>query len=275
MYKTCICVVFFFLLEYYYGFLVSVTDVMRILANRMWFKRRFPRFYKVLFLYSTPSQSVIHNMYRSQAIRFAQTSSSKAGRTYSTEVPKSKSNNGLLIATLVAAVGAGGYWYYSNPNEVATLESKAKKDEEEAIKKAREAGSAGKARIEDAYKIGQLKFDEAKASADKTIADAEARAKQTANDAKAKFDDYKSNASRSLSNAKDSTENLYNEARASVDNKYGEAKGSVEEKKESAKAGWFSWLGWGKSTAEDAKKSSAEKVADVAGDVQAKASKRT
>ncbi|KAJ3727094.1 hypothetical protein C8R42DRAFT_639475 [Lentinula raphanica] len=222
-------------------------------------------------------------MFRSQAIRAAKLSSARAPvltkpkrlRAYSTEVPQPKSNNGLLIGTLVAAAGAGAYWYYSNPDEAARLEAKAKKDEEEAVQKAREAGSAGKARIEDAYRQGQLKFDEAKASADKTINDAEARAKQAANDAQAKFDEYKTSASKSLSNAKSSTENLYNEARASVDQKYGEAKSGVEEKKEQAKAGWFSWLGWGKSTAEDAKKAGAEKVADAAGDVQAKANKRT
>ncbi|KAJ3787280.1 hypothetical protein GGU10DRAFT_349166 [Lentinula aff. detonsa] len=222
-------------------------------------------------------------MFRSQAIRAAKISSArvpaltkaKRVRVYSTEAQKPKSNNELLIGALVAAVGAGAYWYYSNPDEVARLEAKAKKDEQEAVQKAREAGGAGKARIEDAYRMGQLKFDEAKASADKTIGDAEARAKQAANDAQAKFDEYKSSASRSLSNARDSTENLYNEARVSVDKKYGEAKSGVEEKKEQAQAGWFSWLGWGKSTAEDAKKSGAEKVADAAGDVQAKANKRT
>ncbi|KIK68936.1 hypothetical protein GYMLUDRAFT_153183, partial [Collybiopsis luxurians FD-317 M1] len=141
--------------------------------------------------------------------------------------------------------------------------------------KAKEAASAGKARMDDAYKLAQLKYDEVKTSADKTLSDAEARAKQAGKDAQAKFDEYKQGASKNLSNARDSTENLYNEARASVDRKYGEAKAGTEEKKDQAKAGWFSWLGWGKSTAADTKKAGAEKVADAAGDVQSKASKHT
>ncbi|KAE9408617.1 hypothetical protein BT96DRAFT_665469 [Gymnopus androsaceus JB14] len=187
----------------------------------------------------------------------------KRVRTYATEAPRAaKSSNNVLLFGALAAAGGAAYWYYTNPNEAEQLKAKAKKDEEEAIQKAREAGSAGKARVEDAYRMGQLKFDEVKASADKTISDAEARAKQAASDAQAKFDGYKQSASKSVAGARDSTENLYNEAR-----------GAAGEKKEEAKAGWFSWLGWGKSNAEDVKKSGAQKVANAAGDVQDKANK--
>jgi hypothetical protein len=217
-------------------------------------------------------------MLRSQAIRIAKTPSTRATsltkakrfRGYATEtphpeVPKAKSNSGLWIGGLIVAAGAGGYWYYNNnPDEVHALQAKAKRDEEEAVQKAGDAASAGKARADDAYRMAQLKFDEVKTSTDKTIHDAEARAKQAANDAQAKYEEYKQGASRSLSSARDSTENLYREA-----------KESGEERKEKAKAGWFSWLGWGKSTAEDTKKAGAEKVADAAGDVQSKAGKHT
>ena len=45
-----------------------------------------------------------------------------------------------------------------------------------------------------------------------------------------------------MDDARRSSENLYNDARTAVS-------GSKEE----AKAGWFSWLGWGKSKKEEAK----------------------
>jgi len=183
----------------------------------------------------------------------------QAKRRYATlenpgpDVKKPK-NNTLLITVLAAAVAAGGYWYYSESDD---LQAEAKAHEEEAKKKAREATEAGKARLEDAYKQGQVKYGEMKASVDKSIQDAEARTKQAAENAQAKLNGYKNDAS-------DSVENLYNDARA-----------STVKKEEQAKEGWFSWLGWGKSKTEDAKKSSAEKVSDAAADVKSKADKHT
>ncbi|KAK7472982.1 hypothetical protein VKT23_001086 [Stygiomarasmius scandens] len=207
-------------------------------------------------------------MLRSQALRVAKFSppavasisrAPVAKRRYATlenpgpDVKKPK-NNTLLITVLVAAAAAGGYWYYS---ESDNLQAEAKAHEEEAKKKAREATEAGKARLEDAYKQGQAKYGDMKASVDKSIQDAEARTKQAAENAQAKLNDYKND-------ARDSVENLYNDARA-----------STVKKEEQAKEGWFSWLGWGKSKTEDAKKSSAEKVSDAAADVKSKADKHT
>ena len=54
-----------------------------------------------------------------------------------------------------------------------------------------------------------------------------------------------------------------------------EARAGAEKKGEQAKEGWFSWLGWGKSKAEDAKKDAAEKVAESADDVKKRAEKHT
>ncbi|THV06699.1 hypothetical protein K435DRAFT_773049 [Dendrothele bispora CBS 962.96] len=209
-------------------------------------------------------------MFRSQLIRVAKTSSPSvaafarvpAKRSYASlenpgpDVKKPKSNNTLLFTALAAAAAGGAYWYYNNPDEASRLQEKAKADEEEAKKKAREATEAGKARLDTAYKQGQLKYDELKSSVDKTIHDAEARAKSAADSAQAKFDGYRKD-------ARDSTENLYTEARA-----------SAEKKEEQAKAGWFSWLGWGKSKAEETKQAGAEKVSEAAGDVKSKADKR-
>ena len=64
-----------------------------------------------------------------------------------------------------------------------------------------------------------------------------------------------------------STEHLYSEAREKVSHGIHEA----EKKGEEAKAGWFSWLGWGKSKGEEVKKEGAEKVAEGAENVKQKA----
>ncbi|KAF5345318.1 hypothetical protein D9758_008487 [Tetrapyrgos nigripes] len=206
-------------------------------------------------------------MFRTQAVRVAKRSSpslavgARVKRSYASlqdpgpEVKKPKSSNTLVFGAVAVAAAAGAYWYYNNQDEATRLQAKAKADEEEAKKKAREAVDSGRARLDDAVKQGQLKYDELKASADKTIHDAEARTRQAASDTQAKFNEYRKG-------AKDSTENLYNEARS-----------SVEHKEEQAKVGWFSWLGWGRSKAEDAKSAGAEKVSETAGDVKSKADK--
>ncbi|KAK0461001.1 uncharacterized protein EV420DRAFT_171694 [Desarmillaria tabescens] len=145
-----------------------------------------------------------------RALRASQTAVSPVARA-------SKSNRSF----------ATGYWYYSHPNEVANLEAKAKRDEEELKRKA---------------------------SLDSTIQAAEAKARQASEDAQAKYESYKSSGQKSLSDARGSTENLYNEARATGEKKYDEAKAAAENKKNEAKASWASWLGWGRSKSEEVKK---------------------
>jgi hypothetical protein len=62
----------------------------------------------------------------------------------------------------VAAAGAGAYWYYTHPDEVADAQKKAKAQEEELKKKAKDLELSGKAKAEGLYKEGQAKIDQAK-----------------------------------------------------------------------------------------------------------------
>ncbi|KAK0454702.1 hypothetical protein EV421DRAFT_1729848 [Armillaria borealis] len=210
-----------------------------------------------------------------RALRASQTAVSpvtrvpKSNRSFATAqqdppnaaAPKSNNQN-LIIAAAIAAC-AGGYWYYSHPNEVAELESKAKRDEEELKKKARELGHATTARTEDAKKQTQASVIDrhlVSASLDSTVQAAEAKARQASEDAQAKYESYKSSAQKSLTDARGSTENLYNEARAAGEKKYDEAKAAAEKKQNEAKAGWASWLGWGRSKSEEVKKDAKDAV---------------
>lgn len=77
------------------------------------------------------------------------------------EPPKSTSNAFLYVALGTAAL-AGGYWYYSHPDEAAALEKKAKAEEEEIKKKAKELQETAGARVETLRKQGQAKVEQAK-----------------------------------------------------------------------------------------------------------------
>lgn len=166
----------------------------------------------------------------------------------------------------------------SHPDEATALKAKAAQDEQAMKRKAYELGDATKARTEDAKRQVQvgLAFQSTrtlpnfvKVSTDSTLKSAEARARQAAADTQDKFDAYKSSAQASLDNAQHSAEAKYdsykaaagkslNDARQSTEHLYNEARstvtGKAEEKKDEAKAGWFSWLGWGKSKSADAEK---------------------
>ncbi|KAG7090956.1 hypothetical protein E1B28_010024 [Marasmius oreades] len=171
---------------------------------------------------------------------------------------KAGGSNMALYAGLALAAGGGVYYYFAaNPDKAAQLKAKAKREEEEAIRKSREAVDAGKARVEDGIQQGKQKYE------------------QTANSAQAKYDDYKKGAQNRLNDAKDSTENLYNEAKARTQSQAEATKGGVQRKEEQAKAGWFNWLGWGSNKAEEAKREGASKVSDAAEDVKSKADKHT
>lgn len=58
-----------------------------------------------------------------------------------------------------------------------------------------------------------------------------------------------------------------------ADRKAAEMQSDVEKQGEKVKAGWFNWLGWGKSEAEKAKRDAAGKVANTAEDVRQRAEK--
>ncbi|KAF4599732.1 hypothetical protein EYR40_006831 [Pleurotus pulmonarius] len=210
---------------------------------------------------------------------------------------KEGGSNGLLLAAAAAAVAGGAYWYFNeNPSDAQRLQAKAQKDVAEARQKASELKDAGKARVEttakqvqnqyDTKKVriyvvlvwlkiilitrsllqdaAEQRIDAARASANNAVHDAEARARQAAADARGKVEG-------SIASARQSTESLYNEAKEKVAADIHRA----ETKAEEAKAGWFSWLGWGKAKAAEGKKEGAEKVAEGAANVKEKAEKHT
>jgi hypothetical protein len=63
-------------------------------------------------------------------------------------------------------------------------------------------------------------------------------------------------------------------AQADVDAKVARGEAAATEKKDQAKAGWFSWLGWGKAQAKEAKHDAAADVAQTAENVRNEAAKR-
>jgi hypothetical protein len=99
---------------------------------------------------------------------------------------------------------------------------------------------------------------------DGKVQETEGRARQAEADVEAKYDSYKAATRKTLAGAQGSTENLYEKARSMTDRKATEVLSDVGKKGEEAKAGWSNWLGWGKSKAEEGKRGTARKVADVA-----------
>jgi len=159
------------------------------------------------------------------------------------------------------------------------LKAKAKHDQEEAVRKAKEAAEAGKARVQDGVQQGKEKFNEVRLNllhvCLRGVNVDVGPLLQATNAAQVKYDGYKADAQGRLKDARDSTENLYNEAKAKSQAQYEATKAEAQKKEEQAKAGWFSWLGWGKGKAEDVKKEGAEKVSEAAGEVKSRADKHT
>lgn len=110
----------------------------------------------------------------------------------------------------------------------------------------------------------RLKLLIQKASAQKTADSAEARAQRS-------YDALKESANETATDA----QRRYNELRSSLSSDAARAQQEAEKKKEEAKAGWFSWLGFGKTKANDAKETAASKVASGAEDVKKSAEKHT
>ena len=81
---------------------------------------------------------------------------------------------------------------------------------------------------------------------------AEARARQAANETQKKYDSYKNSAAENLGKARETAEDAYKDGRM-----------HAEKKSEQAKEGWFSWLRWGQSKTDEAKKELSEKVEQV------------
>jgi len=71
-------------------------------------------------------------------------------------------NSKLWLGLGAAGVAGVAYYYYTQPDDAKALQANAKKHEEEAKAKTREAVDAAKARGDDVYKKGQLRYEDAK-----------------------------------------------------------------------------------------------------------------
>jgi hypothetical protein len=101
------------------------------------------------------------------------------------------------------------------------------------------------------------------AAAQNAVDSAEAKAQRS-------YDSLRSSTSETATDA----QRRYDQLRSSLSSDATRAREEAEKKKEEAKAGWFSWLGFGKSKAQDAKHEAATKIASGADDVKKSAEKR-
>jgi hypothetical protein len=170
----------------------------------------------------------------------------------------------VLLATVTAAAGAAGvYWYLTQPQSFQELEATAKKREDEISRKARELADTSKARAEDLLKQSEQQYSDIKvrflpesrnndlfpllmvqASGQDKLAAARARADSAASGAQAKYDSYKYP--------------TLPDSRAAVT-------------KDQTQGGWFDWLRWGRSKADQGKRDGAQKVVDAADEVRKRA----
>jgi hydroxylamine reductase (hybrid-cluster protein) len=82
-------------------------------------------------------------------------------------------------------------------------------------------------------------------------------------------EDLKRQAEGTLNDAKGRAEGTYYDAKGRAEGTYSDAKGAAEEKKDQAKAGWFSWLGWGRAKADEVKEDAQWKADAVKHDAAA------
>lgn len=68
----------------------------------------------------------------------------------------------MIYVALGIAAAAGGYWYYTHPEDVSATKKKAQANEAEVIRKGRESVDSFKARADDVYQRGQARYDETK-----------------------------------------------------------------------------------------------------------------
>ncbi|KAG5350494.1 hypothetical protein C0989_010801 [Termitomyces sp. Mn162] len=234
-------------------------------------------------------------IFRNQAVRsYTSPPPPQAGQ----QSPKTKGNdtnsNTLLFAALGVVAAAGAYYYFSNPEDIEAVKEKAQRNQQEMEQKAREAVQVGKARADDAYRQSQARYDATKvceeiciegaliiphrsnflqtAGQDK-IHEVEEKARQAATDTQEKLDSYRKTSGKAMTDARVLTENLYKDTRSAAEGQVDQAQSTIDKKAKEAKSGWFSWLGWGKSTTEEVKKDVAGKVAESAEDVKKQAEK--
>jgi hypothetical protein len=139
---------------------------------------------------------------------------------------------------------------------------------EAARARAQEARDIAAAKLGDVKNTAAHKYDETKDAIENQYAHARVEAERT-------YDKARGRAANAYDETAARAAGTYDSAKGTAEHEYGRAKGAAEETKEEAKQGWFSWLGWGKSKAEQAawekdelKRDAASKVAGGAEDVR-------
>jgi len=161
---------------------------------------------------------------------------------------KGSSSSGLLYAVLGLGAAAGGYYYYTEPERFEALKGKVKTDEEEMLKKVREA----KAQADEKYKTAQAKYGP----------NASAQAADLRQTVTGKVNELEERARQASQAGQAKAQAEARDAVRAVEQKVEQVKSDVEKRSEKAKAGWFSWLRWGKSKADVVKDEAAAKTAD-------------
>ncbi|KAI0769635.1 hypothetical protein BD413DRAFT_555774 [Trametes elegans] len=179
------------------------------------------------------------------------------------DVPKPAGGNNTLLLVVggLAAIG-GGYYYLQSGQE--DPHAKRVEDQERLKQKAEELRDAGKATAHDAVREGEQKYDQTKAAAQDKLASARAQAAATAEGAKNSAVRQYDHAKAAVSDAAHKVEHTYEDA--------------VQKSKAEAQSWnqWFwSWFGYGKDKADDAKREGAQKVVEGAQKVEKEAGKHT
>ncbi|EIW62830.1 uncharacterized protein TRAVEDRAFT_62657 [Trametes versicolor FP-101664 SS1] len=175
--------------------------------------------------------------------------------------PSGGGGNTLLIAAAVAAAAGGGYYYYSQSEDPHAQRIA---DQERVKQKADELRNAGKATAHDAVREGEAKYDQTKAAGKDKLASARAQAAATA-------DDARNTAVRQYEQAKGAV----SDAAHKVEHKYEDAVQKTKVEAQSWNQWVWSWFGYGKNKADDAKREGAQKVVEGAQKVEKEAGKHT
>jgi len=195
----------------------------------------------------------------------------------------------LMYVALGLAAAGGAYFYFKNPDDVQDLKAKATREAEQVKQRGRENMDTVKTRADETLRHGETKYDQVAAMGKEKLEGVrsavdserdkyarEAQDKSIGEDVEAKYDSAKGATRDSLAKARYSTGSLYNDARSATERKAAEAREGAERKAKEVKAGWFSWLGQGKSTVESGahdeadqlKREAAQKVANSAESVE-------
>ncbi|TFY61783.1 hypothetical protein EVJ58_g4296 [Rhodofomes roseus] len=189
------------------------------------------------------------------------------------DIPKPEKDNltsQFWILTGVTAASIAG-WYYFNGDD---LHRKRQKDTAEAAQKAKELNDAGKRTAQDVVKEGEKGYYDLKAAGKEKLHSAEATADGYAADTRNTVTKQYGVAKASAADAYNATAAKVGDAEAAAKATYADAKQKANETKQSWGQWFGSWVGYGKSKAQEAESKSATDVAAGAAKVQREAEKR-